>query len=572
MATVLVRVSLVLLLTLVLTACAALPRRGAAATQAGAPELSEMLVVGIRTEPETLALRPLRDAGGAASLPARMFNADLAILDDRGVALPYLVEALPELNTESWRVFPDGRMETTYRLKPDLVWHDGRPLSAWDFVFGWRVYRLPELGLARAGPFEVITDVHAADERTVVVRWQRPYPDAAHLAKRGQQLPALPRHVLEATLETGSHAALSEHPYWSRAFVGLGPYRLHTWVPGAYLEGVAFAEHALGPPKIERIRVVFQGDLNAAIAGLLAGSVQLLADSMLELEQGVFLRREWESRGRGRVVWHFTVWRGISFQFRPAYAQPEALLDVAVRRAIAHAIDREALNDAVAGGAGLLADFVLPPLGEWGRAAEQGVVTYPFDLRLVEQRMWEAGYERGEDGVLANALRGRLSAELRAIDGPEIAREVAAIGEGLRTAGLEVTVAIVSPALEQDPEARATYPALALLSAPASERTLLSFSPVNIPLPENRWRGGNRSGWHTPEYTRLIGLFTATLDPTERKEQLARMARLFTEDVAAVSLYFRPQVWAHGTMLSGLGDAPPETNMAWNIHGWTLRS
>ena len=39
-------------------------------------------------------------------------------------------ESLPQLNTDTWRVGSDGRMETTYRLRPNLTWHDGAPLTA----------------------------------------------------------------------------------------------------------------------------------------------------------------------------------------------------------------------------------------------------------------------------------------------------------------------------------------------------------------------------------------------------------------------------------------------------------
>jgi ABC-type transport system substrate-binding protein len=50
---------------------------------------------------------------------------------------------------DTWRVFPDGRMETTFRLRANLTWHDGEPLSGADFVFAWRVYTNPDLGTAR---------------------------------------------------------------------------------------------------------------------------------------------------------------------------------------------------------------------------------------------------------------------------------------------------------------------------------------------------------------------------------------------------------------------------------------
>ena len=65
-----------------------------------------------------------------------LFLANLGGTDVHGADYPVLAASLPTLNTETWTVFPDGRMETTYRLRPGLTWHDGTPLVAEDFVFG----------------------------------------------------------------------------------------------------------------------------------------------------------------------------------------------------------------------------------------------------------------------------------------------------------------------------------------------------------------------------------------------------------------------------------------------------
>ena len=54
------------------------------------------------------------------------------LLNERALPVPYLATALPQLETDTWRVLPDGRMETTFVLRPGLTWHDGEPLTAED--------------------------------------------------------------------------------------------------------------------------------------------------------------------------------------------------------------------------------------------------------------------------------------------------------------------------------------------------------------------------------------------------------------------------------------------------------
>jgi len=119
---------------LLLMACSpgAIPRAvgDIPAGRASAP--APTLVVVTRSELDTVASKPLlaRGAGLGDGPARRLFNAGLAINDGQGVPRPYLGEALPELKTPSWQVLPDGRMETTYRLRSGLTWHDGTPLTA----------------------------------------------------------------------------------------------------------------------------------------------------------------------------------------------------------------------------------------------------------------------------------------------------------------------------------------------------------------------------------------------------------------------------------------------------------
>src|SRR5205085_2800972 len=174
---------------------------------------------------------------------------------------------LPQLNTDSWKVFPDGTMETTYRLRPNLVWHDGAPLTADDWVFSRQVYNNPEVGQASSVPFKAIANVEASDERTILIHWNQPYAAAGALQSLGQSgpigLPPLPRHLLSAALESGAQALINS-PYWTMEYVGLGPYKLDRWESGAFMEVSAFDRHALGAPKIQRIKVQFMSDPNAA--------------------------------------------------------------------------------------------------------------------------------------------------------------------------------------------------------------------------------------------------------------------------------------------------------------------
>src|SRR5687768_12475070 len=85
-------------------ACGAGPGGPAASQPAEAPSRSDRtLVIAVRTEPYSIAPRALEGGGVGLDLTIRVFNAGLELIDDKGVASPYLAEALPGLNTDSWR-------------------------------------------------------------------------------------------------------------------------------------------------------------------------------------------------------------------------------------------------------------------------------------------------------------------------------------------------------------------------------------------------------------------------------------------------------------------------------------
>src|SRR5579871_5498264 len=173
-----------------------------------APAQQRVLTASIALEPGFIAgLAPI-PARNATDFYQRIFNAFLDLYDDHERPLPYLAEALPALNTDTWQVFPDGTMQTSYHLKPNLVWHDGAPLVADDFVFGYEI-ATPSNGF-RTGlaPYTLMDSVTAPDDRTIVIHWKSIYPDASVLlvgdVKFG--LVPMPRHLLEQTFSQGVEA------------------------------------------------------------------------------------------------------------------------------------------------------------------------------------------------------------------------------------------------------------------------------------------------------------------------------------------------------------------------------
>ncbi len=535
------------------------------------------LIVAIRVEPQSIAAKPTRAVFTRVATAQRFFNAGLDLVDDQGLARPYLAESLPRLNTESWRVFADGRMETTYRLKPNLTWHDGTPLSADDFAFAWRVLSTPELGVSSTPPIGLMDEVSASDERTFTIHWPRPNPRAGLMQDGGDvsQFPPLPRHILAGPFQEGQWDAFANHPYWTRDFIGLGPYALERWEPGAFIEGVSFAGHVLGRPHIERIRVLFIGDSNAVVANLLSGAIHVAADISIGFQQAVTVKREWAASGQnaGTVLMATDLWRAIYFQLRPELASPRAILDVRVRRALAHALDKSALNGALYEGEGMMAEMIIPSGTPHYEEIEASLVRYPYDARRSEQLLNEAGFRKGTDGFFTHPADGRLDLELKVNASAQYEAERSIVADLLRQTGVAIQEATLPAAQAQDGQVRASFPALYPFSTGASETSLRNFGSAAIPTRDNRWTGSNRGGWSSAEYDGLLEAFNVTLDPSERVRQIARLARLISEDLPAISLYYDLNPTVYTNVLRGPRQFLPDTtgNVAWNVYEWELR-
>jgi peptide/nickel transport system substrate-binding protein len=567
------------LAVLLITACG-----GPAPSQEGAVERPAQAVARGRTLTmlvrfEVTDLAPKIPGGGSPIITKRLFNAFLALVDDTGGVRPYLAESLPQLNTESWQVFPDGRMETTYRLRTGLTWHDGSPLTADDFAFALRVYRDPGLGVFPSDPQDRMAEIVGPDPRTIVIRWSGLSPDAGSLKAGGNEsdFDPLPRHLLGSAFaayeqDPATRDAFLGLPYWTTEYVGAGPFRLDRWEPGSHLEGTAFDGHALGRPKVDRLIVRINPDENTVLSTVLAGNADFSADFTLRFEHAMVLKREWEAQGKGVVILKRSGPVSYSIQLRPELVGHQGQLDVRVRRAMAHALDRQDLNDGLFEGQGFPSETTVPHDLRYFGEVDQAIFKYPYDLRRSDGLMAEAGYARDADGFFASPTLGRFRSEFRVIAGPEFERGHAIMTDGWRRAGIETPGAVLPASLVRDRELQHQYSGMATRGGGLNERT---FTSREIGSAANRWVGENRSGWANADYDRLFEAFGSTLDRGERTRQVVQMQRLVTEHLPVFMLYFAIQVNTRVANLvgpepgtPGAGTFTPGTVPWWNVHEW----
>jgi peptide/nickel transport system substrate-binding protein len=190
----------------------------------------------------------------------------LTVLSDQGVRQPILVETLPSIDNGLWKVFPDGGMEITWKLRTNAVWQDGAPFTADDLVFSYGITQDSAFPEFQSSIFRLIDTMDASDPHTLVTRWSAVSFKADDLFATG----IMPSHLLDTAYRERKDA-FRQLPFWTTEFIGLGPYRIKQWLIGSSLLLSANHAYVLGRPKIDEIEVRFIPDANAIAANVLSG-------------------------------------------------------------------------------------------------------------------------------------------------------------------------------------------------------------------------------------------------------------------------------------------------------------
>jgi peptide/nickel transport system substrate-binding protein len=260
-------------------------------------------------------------------------------------------------------------------------------------------------------------------------------------------------------------------------------------------------------------------------------------------------------------------------QHRAEYANPGAVRDLRVRRALAHAIDKRIINETLFEGKGITTDSLIYPSVDYYAQVDRAITKYPFDLRRAEQLMQEAGFAKDAEGFFTSPASGRLNFELRNIQSAQNDAERSIIADGWRRAGFEVTEDVFTASQSRDGEVLGTFRALSITSAAAEPEGLRieDYTCERISGPDTRWFGSNRGGWCDAGYDRTIDGFLSTLNPNERHGFVAAAAGVLTEDLGLLPLHFNPGVIAYAAGLQGISVSVPDADLGWNIHQWQFQ-
>jgi peptide/nickel transport system substrate-binding protein len=561
-----------------LTACAsgssgggAPPAGGGQASQpssgAGASSGPKVIRLAVSREPNgfVTSLSSSNSTSGGAIQAQNIAANKLSNVDEKGTNFPELAEALPSTANGTWVINPDGTMETTWKLRPNIKWHDGQPVTADDVVFGYQASTAPGVVSLAASYLRNIKEVVALDSQSFVVRWSKSAPDAD---APGDNLPVLPKHLLESELAKGGQS-FQQLPYFTSEFMGNGPFKLDRWLPGDQLQFSAFDQYYRGRPKVDRVILRIMPDSNIQVATILSGELDVTLPSGIDADTALSVKDRWAGTNNQVLLASPGIIRGLLPNSRPEYQTPKELLDPRVRQALYRAVDRQGVSDAVTRGQAPIADSIIPPFYAVRKDVESAIVQYPFDLAEAARELQDLGWTKAPDGVLRNAQGQEFRFLVQGTAMARAEREMNSAVAGWKQLGIQLDQQIDPPTLTISDEDRAKRPGVGIPGGRADEFLTDRLSCDTVPTAATSWRGRNSGGWCNQEAQTFIDGLRSTVEPNQRIQQLRGLLGVLGRELPIMPMYWDldPILVANGVKNVPMPSAPTRVS-TFNIADW----
>lgn len=302
----------------------------------------------------------------------------------------------PEI-ASSYKFTSDKEIE--FKIRKDVKFHNGEPLTAEDVAFTLNLVSRPEFDARYAISVNWIDKAEVIDAETVKLTMKSVYPVALEML--AGNIPIYSRKYYEAVGPQG----MAVKP------IGTGPYKLTDLTPGAAVKLERFDQYYTGGqkenPKISKIHFRILKEQNTQYAELFNGKLDWIwrvpKDDIARVGSRAGLKTD------SRPIMRF------DFLAMNVKVPNSPLADVRVRRAINYAINRKDIRDAFRGETSPIINSACNPV-QFG--CETNVTTYGYDPAKAKALLKEAGVSniklnmviRAEGVAIAEAMKANLAA------------------------------------------------------------------------------------------------------------------------------------------------------------------
>jgi len=447
-------------------------------------------------------------------------------LDKSGVPRPWLASEV--------RVNAD-LTEYSVTLVEGVTWHDGRPLTTRDVAFSVDYY----LNNAEASRFARdlmgVQDVVVTDDYNATFVLSD--PSAGFEMSALADVPIIPRHIWESV------ESPSEHQFEGGTNIGTGPYRLIEYVEGRSYRFEANADYFMGAPAVDELVVIVFADDAGVQTAIRTGEIDVIFERIPPEQIDLLDARDPLDIALGP---EFTT-QMINYD-----ASKRPFDDVAVRRAINLAMDRQDIVDTVFLGAATVGS---PGWIHPGHPSYNPDIVTIYDPVAANSLLEEAGY-LDSDGDGVREFDGQpMSFEIITNSPDSLRLRIAELtAEMLAAIGIRTSVA----AVETGTWEQAVWPGFDVNNGRNYDIAMWGWSapvqadPLRLPqLVASVPVGGflNLTGYENAEMDALSGTLGTESDPAERNRILGRMQEIIAEDLPFVLLLYPDGAYVYDSIV-----------------------
>jgi peptide/nickel transport system substrate-binding protein len=495
------------------------------------------------------------------------------------------------------------QMIALFRMRPDLKWSDGTPLTAQDSLYAFNLQADP-ITPGDKVVVEHTASYQAVDDRTLQWTGLPGYKDPAYYANFFYPLP-------EHTWGQYKPEELPQVEQASERPLGWGPYRIEEWTRGDHItltRNPNYYRAGEGLPRFEYLVFRFIGnDSSSNLAVILSGECDIV-DKNAHLEQQLDLLLDLQASGLVKAVFGAgPLGEYLDFgiqhsDFDNGYnpivdKRPDFLSDVRVRRAIAYCLNRQAVVDDALFGQSLVLDTILPPNHP---LFNPQVSTYPYNPGKGKSLLAEAGWaDRDGDGVVeAQGVEGvpdgvKFILAYESTDEVDYSTQrnkaMQILANSLSECGIQTNLQVYprNEWLEPGPQGKLFgrgfdlaqvawqidfMPLCSLYSSDqVPGRPDRDWIPIMDPQAGRKsfpigWEGSNVVGFYSPEYDTACGAAMSALPgQPEYKANYLKVQEIFSDKLPAIPLYLNLRLSATRPDMCGFNLDPTTKSEFWNI-------
>ena len=426
---------------------------------------------------------------------------------------------------ESYNVSVDG-LTYTFNLRKNVKFHNGKDLKASDVVFSFkRAAQNPKV----RNYLSSMADISASGDYTVVLKLTQ--PDSAFLSSQNMIFVINQAEVEQQGAEFGTKLTLA----------GTGPYFLTSLKHDVEWTCDAFPSYYLGVAPIKKLHYVPITDASAGLISFESG----------ELDWYIAPIANWVAlSSNSKYKTELVPANHISFICLNPLNKP--LDDDNLRKAIAYAIDKEAMNMAVFNGLAVNADFLVSPVNT---AAPTSGVTYNHDIAKAKEYLAKSSYPKGGNIGAINCSAGGNYEKMAVV-----------LQSNLAEIGLTCTINRLASATNLEYGRTQKFDLLATGSEIISDfnywRIYGHTEAVGTYYIKYQ---GNKFDWKTMD--RLWDEGIAVSDTAKRKEIYTRLNNMIMETATQLPVFYRPQACVWTTDLN----VPRNYHMFPQVYEWSWK-